>query len=963
MRYNFIIILILLTVFISRIVHTSKIYAQNITPPLSGVVTFSEPGRAGNAAPIRDYVGPNRLASDDEQHQAQNESAIFINPADPDHIVGGSNDYREGGANCGWFVSFDRGETWQSGLVDGLDIFGFSGDPTVVIDNQGIVYMGGIHFDRDQPRRGGLFVSRSEDGGLNWEDPNWVVIHEDDEDPPFEDKPFLGVDNTGGEHDGNIYISWTRYGTGQIHFSHSTDGAESWSDPFRLTGSRGQGSVPVVGPDGEIYVIWKNYSRDQVVGRMSNDGGESFSQLFVVAETDQIPAVLEPTEFRTHSLPSSGVDQSDSDTRGRVYVTWADHANDDADILLAFSDDRGDNWSEPLRLNDDEAENGLDQFFPWLSVDPITGEMSAIWYDRRNNEENIMVDVYGVTWEGAGDIPENQRISSVSFDPRVGFEGTFFGDYIGVAAYDGIQIAGWCDSRANNQDIYAASIDYKHFPEVDEGHHNFDEHQMIVESIIINGEAAEPDDEIAVFNQWFTIAGSALAGDGEAVEFIAMGHSYPGRVNRTGYINWKVWDRSSEEEITASAVYTDGDEFFRENGESTLNLIAPPPDQQRVDLFESWSLMSTFINPHNLNPWDMFMSIEDQLVLVKDQQGSFLIYNFDFSNMNAYDPLRGYYVKVDEDVEFEINGVQMDAQSPLTLDQGWNLIGYPPPYELEPWYTFDAIMEEMIIVKNEDGEFLIPEFQFSNMGILRPGEGYLMKLNQDLEFIYPEEEQFADYVLQSIELQHFQPVINSPVNMSLLVKNIFPTGESRGSILGEIAAISADGIICGATIIEGAPPYGLAIWGGDDGANFESSLQAGDVISLVYWDELTDNEYRMKPFQSGSSLIYEPDGIGIISLIIDDVKVGTNSKFSLHQVYPNPFNSTTILMFSLEREKMVDFSLYDISGRSIINNFFKIYQAGTHHIEIDGTKLNTGIYIGSLTADAIAHRVKIALIR
>ncbi len=615
-RVHFRLILSLLIVCNYSMVRSSDNNVQDFIPPLSGVVAFTNPGLTEYNVPIRDYVGPNRLASDDEQHRAQNESAIFINPADPSHIVGGSNDYREGGANCGWFVSFDRGESWESGLVDGLDIFGFSGDPTVVIDNNGIVYMGGIHFDRDEPRRGALFVSRSEDGGLNWEDPSWVVIHEDDDNPPFEDKPFLGIDNTGGEYEGNIYISWTRYGTGQIHFSRSTDGAESWSEPMRLTGSRGQGSVPVVGPDGEIYVIWKNYSRDQVVGRMSDDGGESFSDLFVVAETDQIPGVLEPTEFRTHSLPSSGVDQSDSETSGRVYVTWADHANGDADILLSFSDDQGENWSDPLRLNDDEAENGLDQFFPWLSVDPLNGKMSAIWCDRRNDEDNIFVDVYGVTWDGLEELSENQRVSSVSCDPRIGFEGTFFGDYIGVAAFDDFQIAGWCDTRTENQDIFAASLDYVRFhPEEGEN-----EHSMIVQNIMINGEDAQQDDEIAVFNrrrEVYNLRGSSLAGEEETTEFVANVDWMRDEDDISSQMIWKVWDHSEEEEYFASPVYLEGDEIFRINGESRLNLIAPPPDQHRVDLSPSWNIISTNVIPIDIDPVTIFSPHRDQIIIVK----------------------------------------------------------------------------------------------------------------------------------------------------------------------------------------------------------------------------------------------------------------------------------------------------------------------------------------------------------
>lgn|GEM_PF-2380608 len=949
--------------FFVTIIYLPNLVAENIVPPLSGVVAFQNQRHIqrhnNNNAPRRDDVGPNRLASDDRNHNAQNESAIFINPSDSQHIVGGSNDYRAGDANCGWFVSFDGGETWESGLVDGLNIFGLSGDPTVVIDRDGIVYMGGIHFNRNQPRRGGIFVSRSDDGGLSYEDPSWVIIHEDDNDPPFEDKPFLGIDNTGGEHDGNIYVSWTRFGTGQIYFSRSIDGAESWSEPMRLTGSRGQGSVPVVGPGGKIYVIWKNFSRDEVVGMMSDDGGESFGDLFVVAETEQLPGNLEPTNFRTHSLPSSGVDQSDGDNRGRVYVTWADIRSDDADILLAFSADFGENWSDPLRLNDDEAENGLDQFFPWLSVDPSNGEMSAIWYDRRLDDNNIMVDVYGVTWNGIDDVPANERISSTSFDPRIGFNGAFFGDYIGVSASNGFKIAGWCDTRANNQDIYAANLEYNHFPNM-EGE---DEHLMIVESVLINGEAADPNDEIAVFDQTYELKGSAFVGDEETVELIAYGQGWPHNPNESVYICWKVWDRSANEEYFASAVYLDGDEFYRVDGETTLNLIAPPPAQQQIDLIANWSIISTHVIPHNLDPWEMFMPVHDQLELVKDQEGNFLRYDFNFSNMDAYEVLKGYFVKVNEDVVFEINGIQIDAQTPLLLDQCWNVIGYPPDYELEPWYAFDSIIDQIFIVKDEQGRFLVPEAEFSNMENLRPGEGYQMKVCEDVELIFPDQEEMVNDATKSYSTLHYIPMINSPVNMSLLVQGIDNFRQTRNFLKGEIAAISPSGVICGASVVNDTPPFGMAIWGDGIESKFESNLRPGEEFTLVYWDEHSDTEFRLESTISKETLIYEPDELVIASLKLVETNIGVIKDFSIDRVFPNPFNSTSTVGFTIHQTGTVIFSLFDISGRSIVMQSSKVYNAGHHLIEIDGSEMSSGLYIASIALNDRVLHTKIALIR
>ena len=56
----------------------------------------------------------------------------------------------------------------------------------------------------------------------------------------FQDKPMLEVDRTGGAHDGNVYVCWSRFtGAGQnkAYFSRSTDGGATFSRPISISRS------------------------------------------------------------------------------------------------------------------------------------------------------------------------------------------------------------------------------------------------------------------------------------------------------------------------------------------------------------------------------------------------------------------------------------------------------------------------------------------------------------------------------------------------------------------------------------------------------------------------------------------------------------------------------------------------------------------------------------------------------
>src|SRR5439155_1226855 len=78
------------------------------------------------------------------------------------------------------------------------------------------------------------------------------------------------------------------------------------------------------------------------------------------------------------------------------YCSWLD-LNDDGvttGIVLSFSDDRGATWSRPAPVGDRVA--GVDRFNHWLSVDPLTGQVTVAYYDTRNDTtgSRFQTDLY-----------------------------------------------------------------------------------------------------------------------------------------------------------------------------------------------------------------------------------------------------------------------------------------------------------------------------------------------------------------------------------------------------------------------------------------------------------------------------------------------------------------------------------------------------------------------------------------
>ena len=384
------------------------------------------------------------------------EVTIAINPKNPDNMIAAS--FQTGlppkpRAGSYHYVTFDGGKTWTTvptpdpkNLVQGDDVMAFS--------NDGVAYHAHLSFDgirvaRPSRAENGMIVNVSKDEGRTWSDGTPAINHINTV-IPFEDKPGLVVDNAGGSRwKGNVYLAWTRfdvYGSAnpehhsQIYFTRSTDQGQTFSMPQRISDTGGdcldsdntvEGAVPAVGPKGEVYIVWAGPLG--LVFDKSLDGGLTFGKNKVIGNIpggwDFSVAGLE----RANGMPTTGVDLSNGQNKGTLYVNWIDARNGDPDVFVMYSRDGGDTWSQPVRVNDDPIKNGKEQFFTWMSVDPVDGSVNVVYYDRRDGSGATTGVTLARSVDG-GRTFVNRKINVPPFEPN---ERVFFGDYSGISAYEG----------------------------------------------------------------------------------------------------------------------------------------------------------------------------------------------------------------------------------------------------------------------------------------------------------------------------------------------------------------------------------------------------------------------------------------------------------------------------------------------------------------------------------------------
>jgi hypothetical protein len=423
-----------------------------------------------------------------------NEPTVAINPTDPNNIVAAANDYNTptGVPWCGYYTSFDGGETWTEGMIRGFPqdsgvhtLTGFegAGDPVLATNSNGDFFMAGIAFKRagnplnpigfglNLGRSSCVFVARSTDGGRTFDQVE-IVFMALQSIITFHDKEWLTVD----PNSGNVYLVWSMFHVmllSQLAFSRSTDNGQSWSDrqiisEFESAEMAIQGSACGVDNNGKLHVTWIDFDQDQVRYSYSDNNGVSFSNPVSISPIKPIDRYLPDGNYRTPTMTMLAVDNSDTNLSGSVYVTWGDKTYDNSDIFLAYSHDNGNSWNGPVRVNNDTEGNGVDQFFPAVAVS-TDGIVHVTFYDKRNDVNNTLLEYWwAMSFDGGETFPVNLRMSNAAFngDYSRDNDNDFIGDYTGVVANNDTVAAVWCDMREGSEsdadsEIYFAAIKYR----------------------------------------------------------------------------------------------------------------------------------------------------------------------------------------------------------------------------------------------------------------------------------------------------------------------------------------------------------------------------------------------------------------------------------------------------------------------------------------------------------------------
>jgi hypothetical protein len=83
--------------------------------------------------------------------------------------------------------------------------------------------------------------------------------------------------------------------------------------------------------------------------------------------------------------------------------------------------------------------------------------------------------------------------------------------------------------------------------------------------------------------------------------------------------------------------------------------------------------------------------------------------------------------------------------------------------------------------------------------------------------------------------------------------------------------------------------------------------------------------------------------------------------FELSQNFPNPFNPTTEISFSLANNSQVNLGVFNLNGQKVATLVDGSMGAGSHSVTFDASGLSSGVYFYTLQANGATETRKMVL--
>ena len=406
---------------------------------------------------------------------------------------------------------------------------------------------------------------------------------------------------------------------------------------------------------------------------------------------------------------------------------------------------------------------------------------------------------------------------------------------------------------------------------------------------------------------------------------------------------------------------------------------------RHLSLRIGWNLVSVNLQPDNHEDVPGLMSplVErDLLIVMKNSDGEFYHPGYGFNNIPGWFVDEGYLILMSGEGLLTLRGVPVPPDLAIQLEEGWQIVSYYPRHQIEATVALSGIVDHLIIAKDGRGNFYLPDWEFSNMGNMREGQGYYLNVDVDCELVYQTGEDrimgSADIPARLLinDLDWIDELNRSSTSFSLLLLTEDLEPGAR------LEAYTPSGVLAGRGIVGDDGRCGMALWGNDTIISgwvnhscqqnygerrhscrrpYEILFNNGDqpVIKILGGAGVPARQVKLE-WLDGEDAGWTAEGWGVARLVANEI---VPVEFGIVSVFPNPFNSRTLIEYSLPEPAHTNLAVYDLTGRqvSLIKNDNQ--RAGVHTVVFNGSNLASGVYMVCLEVGGSKSQWKVALVK
>ena len=368
----------------------------------------------------------------------------------------------------------------------------------------------------------------------------------------------------------------------------------------------------------------------------------------------------------------------------------------------------------------------------------------------------------------------------------------------------------------------------------------------------------------------------------------------------------------------------------------------PPVDNVEFIVYSDWNMVGLPLNVEDSNYENLFPN---------SVTNTLFSFNGQYIQEENLAPGIGYWIRITDEGNVSISGQAINELS-ISLMEGWNLIsGITTPVNVQNIIDLDGLIIPGTVYGFEDG--------YTETETMDPGYGYWLRSSGEGEItlsasatasrirLLEPSEHLNALVFNNTTL-YFGEGIPEEDKLKYSLPPKPPTGARDIRFSGNAKLCTTDD--CVIEVMNNGSPL-----------TFNCNIKDGK-----YWELVpviaNGTEWSAAIYLTGQNQItLSPE---VEQWILRKSAQTVPETFALHPVYPNPFNPTTTLRFTVGITHASSLlQVFDITGRLVETLIDEHLKPGTHSVQWNASRFSSGVYFAHLESESFSQSQKIILLK